>query len=357
MGLLILSFILALLTGLTGCSRDFNSPYLAEPQDNTSPWAIDSDHDGVADSVEKYAPGCTSEADICLALAQQAQALGKPAGDVLVTSISAPDMTLAVGETKSAQVQLLPANATSKNYELSSKNGNVAVVRPGGIYAAGEGTSTVTVHALDGSDKTAQFKVTVVAAVKKISAKNLTLKLGSGAVAPDVAFAPPEAAATASAGFFLTGGEPAIAVVTADRRHVEARGPGTTTFLVLLNDNPVAGAFDVKVEAPAKRVESAQAEPMSFTLLNLLESGRKRPVVHWTPSDAADKEYALASSNARVAKIVGDQVEAGVPGQAYVTLVTHDGGFKSYFSVTVSLLAVCDKDDCEEEKDNKGKGG
>lgn len=199
MGVLILILLV-----LAGCNRDFESPYApTSPEYAGSDWARDSDGNGVADSVEKYAPGCQGDAQTCLTLAraQSESGVGKPGGDtskpkpgiVLVESISAPDMRLLVGETRQAQVQLLPANVTSRNYELSSQNGAVAVVRPSGIYASGLGTTLITVHALDGSDKLGQFRITVVAAASKISAKNLTAQTGAGAILPEITITPPEA--------------------------------------------------------------------------------------------------------------------------------------------------------------------
>jgi hypothetical protein len=358
MGILIL-----ILFVLCGCSRNFDSPYLPSSPDYAgSAWSLDSDGNGVADSVEKYAPGCTQGAEACLALArdQYRAALGKPGdtsnpvtGPIPVESITAPDMKLSVGETRPAQVQLLPLNATSRNYELSSQNGNVAVVRPGGIYAAGEGTTMITVHALDGSDKLGRFQVTVVSAVRKITARDLTLNVGSGAAAPDLVISPPEAA---GADFFLTGGDPVIAVVTADRKHIEPTGPGNTSFKVQIPDNSaVTAAFRVTVKASTVYVESVRAEDMVFSLLSLLDPLRKQPVLTWVPANATDRRYTLASDNPRIARIVGDSVEAGATGQTRVTLTTLDGARKTSFQVTVNLVDLC-AGQCGGKGKNKDKG-
>jgi hypothetical protein len=341
---------------LAGCSRDFSSPYLpTSPEFAGSAWTQDHDGNGVADSVEKYAPGCSNAPSSCLAIAlAQAGATGNPAdtshhGVILVQSVSAPDLRLAVGETRPADVKLLPENATSRNYELSSQNGNVAVVRPSGIYGAGLGTAIVTVHALDGSDKIGQFQVTVVSAAVKVEAKNLTVKTDAGAVAPDLAFSPPEASAT---DYVLTGGDPVIAVVTADRKHLEPVGPGKTSFKVQVPDNAaVWDTFNVTVQAAKVPVEAAQAEDISFSLINPGDPLRKKPAIAWTPANATDQGYTLASANPRIAKVVGDSVEAGITGRTTITLVTKDGGFRSTFKVTVSLLDICTG-----ECDDKGKG-
>jgi hypothetical protein len=169
-----MGFLILILLCLAACSRDFDSPYLpSSSQYAGSEWSQDDDSNGVADSVEKYAPGCRNGPEECLSQSL-AQALeDNPPGDstgpgsgILVESISAPDMRLTVGETEQAEVELLPSNSSSRNYEMSSQDGEVAVVRPGGIFAAGVGTTHIIIHALDGSDKVGKFKVTVFSAGK-----------------------------------------------------------------------------------------------------------------------------------------------------------------------------------------------
>jgi hypothetical protein len=357
-----MGFLILLLLILAGCSRDFNNPYLPSSPDYAgSAWAVDNNGNGVADSVEKYAPGCTGGPETCLAFARgQSQNGGKPPGDtgkpgpIMVESISAPDFKLSVGETRPAQVQLLPDNATSRNYELSSRNGNVALVRPEGIFAVGEGSTIIAMHALDGSDKRGQFQVTVVAAVKNVAAKDLIVDIGAGAVSPDLAFTPPEAA---GADFFLTGGDPVIAKVTADRRHIEPLGPGNASFKVQLPDNAaVSDDFTVTVRPSVVRVEGIRAEDMEFSLLDLLAPQRKKPVLVWVPANATEQRYLLTSANPNVARIVGDSVEAGFTGQTDVTVATVDGGRQATFRVTVGLLNLCTGPCNGNGKNNKNKG-
>ncbi|HKP95309.1 MAG TPA: hypothetical protein VJ385_06085 [Fibrobacteria bacterium] len=174
-----------ILPALAGCSRDFDSPYLPSSSGYAgSAWSLDGDGDGVADSVEKYAPGCRNGPQACLDRARTIAGAvpvdtgGTGSGNaILVESISAPDLRLTVGETRQAQVKMLPENATSRNYEMSSQNGDVAVVRPGGIFAVGTGSTFIAMHALDGSDKEGRFKVTVVSADSKGSKVRVELPL------------------------------------------------------------------------------------------------------------------------------------------------------------------------------------
>jgi len=80
---------------------------------------------------------------------------------ILIESLSATDLRLNVGQTKPAPVTVLPANASSPLYEMTSSKPGVAEVTADGIHGSGAGSATVTVHALDGSGKTTHFHVVV----------------------------------------------------------------------------------------------------------------------------------------------------------------------------------------------------
>lgn len=112
----------------------------------------------------------------------------------------------------------------------------------------------------------------------------------------------------------MTGGNSAIAVVTADQRHIEPKGPGKTSFKVLVrNKTSVWSAFSVTVKSRVQ-VQSIQADDMDFSILNPLEPRTKTPEIDWSPSDATDKGYVLASCD------------------------TLDGGHRTTFNVVVSSL-------------------
>ncbi len=82
-------------------------------------------------------------------------------GAILIESLSASDLRLTVGQTKPAPVSVLPADASSPLYEMTSSKPGVAEVTADGIHGSGAGSATVTVHALDGSGKTTHFHVIV----------------------------------------------------------------------------------------------------------------------------------------------------------------------------------------------------
>lgn len=127
---------------LLGCERDFSTPLLTAPSDSTAVPAQKPD-------TAKPKPDPDPDPD---------PVVSRP---VLIESLAAGDLRLTVGQTKPAPVTVLPANATSPLYEMTSSKPGVAEVTPDGIRGAGAGSATITVHALDGSEKTTKFHVVV----------------------------------------------------------------------------------------------------------------------------------------------------------------------------------------------------
>ncbi len=131
------------LAAIPGCDRDFGTPWTATGPDTTVV-AVDPDpiHPDTADADTVVPP------------------VVKPP-PVLIQSLYVPDLVVGLGETRPAAVQVRPSDATSPLYEMTSDKPGVAEVTPDGLRGKGLGTATVTVNALDGSGKSARFKVTV----------------------------------------------------------------------------------------------------------------------------------------------------------------------------------------------------
>ena len=127
-----------------GCQRDFSTPLMPTGPDTTAVV--------VPPGNPKPKPEPTP--------AKPDTAPTKPK-TILIESLSASDLRMNAGEIRPAPVAVLPANATSPLYELTSNNPEVAEVTAEGIRGAGEGSATITAHALDGSDKTTKFHVIV----------------------------------------------------------------------------------------------------------------------------------------------------------------------------------------------------
>lgn len=130
---------------LTGCGRDFSESLAATPSDSVS----------VAVAKPVSSPQ-----------AKKDSSSAKANTPILIESLTASDLRMKVGETKPAPVTVLPSNATSPLYEMTSSKPGVAEANSDGIHGTGAGSATITVHALDGSGKTTRFHVIVDAIIE-----------------------------------------------------------------------------------------------------------------------------------------------------------------------------------------------
>lgn len=84
-------------------------------------------------------------------------------------SLSESDITIPAGTTYQIDSVVLPEDATNKALSYSSANSSVAAVTDSGlISAAAAGSTTITVSSLDGSDRKATCKVTVIQPIESI---------------------------------------------------------------------------------------------------------------------------------------------------------------------------------------------
>lgn len=131
---------LFLMGALLGCSRDFESPLLASTTakpDSTPP---------------VITVGTTDTAKPVVIV---------PAKPVPIEAFAAADMRMVAGETSPATVAVLPANASSPLYEMISSKPAVAEIRAEGVFGKSAGTASITIRALDGSERTGGFQVIV----------------------------------------------------------------------------------------------------------------------------------------------------------------------------------------------------
>jgi hypothetical protein len=434
------------------CERKFDSPFLPDNGDYAgSDWGQDRDGNGVADSVEKYAPGCRQGPEACLRQAQAAANIGgngnnpdttavakkgidsvvaedlslteggdavpprfhcypqglsavgytlltgDPAvaavagekirpvaqgntsvtltatgpdggakttvfrvtvtrGKVFVSSIRADDMAMTAGEEKAAAITVAPADADDRRVQLVSDDPAVADTRGGVVIAVAKGSARITVKALDAGGAQTSFKVKVTAKLIDLDGDDMELNLGAAPMAPHLIFTPPEAATD---DYLLTGGFAGIAEVTPDGKSVAAEGPGLAFFSVSVGGF-VYDIFSAHVSAPppkAVQVLSVRVKDMEFALTKG-PLPRQLPQVTWDPPDATDKSYTLTSDNALVALVVGDAVEAALPGETKVTLATHDGNKLATFRVRVKAAEGHGKGNGSQGKaKGKDKGG
>lgn len=257
---------------------------------------------------------------------------------VPVTQVSAKDYSLKTTDpvfNPSSLFTWTPSNASNKNWSLSYTSPTaspapstlVSIVNGWQLQGLAPGTARITVNSADNPSAKDTFTVTVIRPVSGLSATsaNVNMRLGDPDAAAPVAVSPADAS---DKGFTLTSGNPAAATVAAGNK-IHAVAGGVSTFTATSTyDASKTATFTVTVAVP---VQSVSAPDMSLRI----GEGDKDPSLAWTPSNATNKGYILASSNTGVLTIVSNKLHGVAPGTANATVTSSDGGKQSTFAVTV----------------------
>ncbi|MBP5796805.1 MAG: choice-of-anchor J domain-containing protein [Bacteroidales bacterium] len=201
---------------------------------------------------------------------------------IFVTSITADDVTVTIGETASiTNLEVLPADATNSAVTYTSNDETIATVTAAGVVTGvGVGETTITIAATDGSNVSYDITVTVNGIdVTGITASDVTVVNGQTAtisytVAPtnatdqSVTFtSADETIATVDADGVVTGvnpGETTITIASVSNPQV------TAEITVTVTSNPNAVQFTVNAPANAQpgtviTVEAVLTAPTSGT--------------------------------------------------------------------------------------------
>ena len=332
------------------CNREFENPFLPDSEGYAgTAWSRDRDGDGVADSVEKYAPGCGSGPVECL---RKAQANAGGGGALRLDSVAVEDLNLVEGGPPLApRFRCFPPGITGVTYSLASDNPTVAEPRDSLVSPGTEGSAILTLNARNGTGVTrsATFRANVTRtriAVASISAADMQLAPGESKT-PEVDILPADATDTR---YELLTHDPGVAVVS--QGMLTGVAPGQTLVTARSLDGDRQALFRVTVEAVKVAVRSVRVADMSFTVLT---ARIREPTVTWVPANATDRAYTLESQDPGIAKVVDGSIEAMRSGETKVTLTTRDGARQDSFKVKVSALVGCGGvlDPCD---DDKGKG-
>jgi uncharacterized protein YjdB len=247
-------------------------------------------------------------------------------------SISAANIRMQVGDAdKELSLTFTPPEATYKDYIIKSSN-NTAVAVPVDftkVRAVGPGQAVITVETL-GTDKLAAIcTVTVVEAtvtVESIGAADLSMRAGEERL-PALVWKP---ASATDKSYTMTSSHPDVVAISGDT--LSARAAGKSDVTVTTHDGGKTTIFKVTVTVPVVSISAAD--------LTLRKGEQRDPVLTWTPADATDQGYTLASQNTTVATIGGGKVRAVGTGTAVIQVTSKDGGKTAAFSVTVVEDAV-----------------
>ncbi len=256
---------------------------------------------------------------------------------VPVTGLLADDMVLALGGGKQKPILAWqPSNATDRRYTLSTGDSTIAVPSAGLIEPHGMGAVDFMATSLDGG-YTAKFKVTV-------GLPDTTVHVDSVQVEP-FSVAVGKLRTVSPAWYPSNAGNQAFSLSTNDTQlvgirdgSVVGRKPGTATVRLVASDAGRIADFKVSVFSPIIPVQQVMVDPLTIIAGN--DGGL---TITWTPADATDLSYTLASQDSNIVDIV---MTGGVPrvhgksvGAATVILRTSSDQTAS-FTVTVVAAPI-----------------
>lgn len=246
---------------------------------------------------------------------------------VRVTELMADTLQLKVGDTLAPAVTVVPGNATDKEYSLESLSPDLFGVAGNAVIGLKPGQGKLVLASHDGGAKDTMI-VRVRIPVTGISGKDLTHEVGDRFV-PVLEFQPGDATRR---GYSLTSADTTKVSVVGDRDSLAANAIGSAKITVRANDGGFTAEFTVEVVRKVFHVQTAVCEN-----LRGLAGDTLVPKVAWTPSNATEQGFTLASDDTAVASVSGERIIARKIGKANLTLTTVDGGKVAEFLVSVEL--------------------
>ncbi|MBQ1435683.1 MAG: Ig domain-containing protein [Clostridia bacterium] len=254
---------------------------------------------------------------------------------VTAVTLSKTKLSIPEGNSEYLTCTVSPSSATDKTVSWQSSNPAVATVSADGkVTAVSKGSATITVKAKDGSNKTAECKVTVTAAVHvtgvKLDKTTMTLPFnGSGTLTATVS---PSNASNKLVTWKSS--NPAVVAVNG-AGEVTAVSDGKATITVTTADGGKSASCTVTVK-PQVHVKSVKLDKTELTLV-LGQYPMNQAVLSATvsPSNATFTGVTWKSSDNSVATVYKGTVTAQALGTANITVTTDDGEKTAVCKVTV----------------------
>ena len=247
--------------------------------------------------------------------------------------LSAEKLEIPLGETGTINAEVLPEDATNKNFTWSSSDPDVVSVDSDGtVHALTGGTAVITAAAEDNGITAECVVVSVVKAQGiRIIEQPETLELGESARIL-VAFEPEN---TTNQNVIWTSSDDSI--VTVDEEGlVTAVGEGTVTITAESEDGGFTAEAEIVVHYT--HVESISL-PVEKVDLLAGETVTLEPVV--LPENAVNKTVHYESQDTGIASVDENGVVTGVSqGKTVITVTTDDGSLTAECTVTVHPRAI-----------------
>jgi uncharacterized protein YjdB len=256
----------------------------------------------------------------------------------LITSISFPYTTLDVyiGTPQLATPNIYPLNATNKQLTWTSSDSGIATVdQNGNITGITNGTATITATALDGSNTTGSFIVTILTGTAPVT--GITLANSSTIIYIGTTFALPFTIVpvdAANKNVTWTSSADTVATVNANGL-VTALNLGTTVITVTTQDGSFTATCLVNVMYDIVPISNIMFTPSNDSIV-IGETITLNPYI--IPANATDKTLTYSCNNASIAIVSANGVVTGISvGHAIITALANDGsGVASTFNITVT---------------------
>ncbi len=231
--------------------------------------------------------------------------------------LSASSLELTVGDQKSLNATISPANATNKNISWTSSRPNVASVTSDGIVEGiSAGTSVIIASSANGIKANCDIVVKEkVVPVTSITLDRTTLTMTEGDTQTLTATVKPDDASDKT----VTWTSSNTSVAKVDGGKVTAVAQGTATITAKAGDKTATCTVTVE-----KKVVPVTSITLDRTTLTMTEGDTQTLTATVKPDDASDKTVTWTSSNTSVAKVDGGKVTAVAQGTATITAKAGD---------------------------------
>ena len=243
----------------------------------------------------------------------------KEPAEIVVESVklSASSLELTVGDQKSLNATVSPANATNKKINWTSSRANVASVTSDGIVEGlSAGSAVITATSANGIKANCDIVVKEkVIPVTSVTLDKAEITLAEGDSQTLTATVKPDNATDKT----ITWTSSNEGVAKVDGGKVTAVSIGTATITAKAGDKTTTCKVTIE-----KRVVAVTSVTLDKTRITLIEGDTQTLTATVKPDDATDKTVTWTSSNEGVVKVDGGKVTAVAQGTATITAKAGD---------------------------------
>ncbi len=325
--------------GLLGClDRNYENPFITGNLDPE--WKVDADKNGIADSVEAYAGDCHAGPSECLRLAQERSKVRAQANQTIRDSAIA---ATAPRDSSPAPGSVVKPRPDSNSTPITFRDTVRDTIRDTVRIPKEQPTPTpITLPVPLPIPITLPISIPAptpepTIKVSGIKVEDMDIAMGTSQD-PNVSVLPANAG---NPNYTLKSGNETVVKVSG--RTLVPVNPGSTDVTATSQEGGFQASLKVLVKATGILATSIAIEPMQL----VVGDSALAPKITWTPANATDSGYTLATNDASKVLVVvatgGMQKCLGITaGEAVVTLTTAGKSLTKDFKVTVKPAPVTD---------------